>query len=62
MKLVFEIKTEPVTQASIIVAVVAFSSGVLALIAIYLQSFSVCVFCGIVLVVIVYLALRLAPC
>ncbi len=62
MKLVFEIKTEPVTQASNIVAVVAFSSGSLALIAIYLQSPSVCVFCAIVLAVIVYLALCLAPC
>ncbi len=50
MKLVFDIKTEPVTQAS-----------TLALIAIYLQSPPVCVFCVIMLVVIVYLALCLAP-
>ena len=60
MKIVFEIKTEPATQASIIVAVVAFSSGALASIAIYSQSSSVCVFCTIVLALIVYLALRLA--
>ena len=62
MKLVFEIKTEPVTQASIIIAVlVAFSSDALALIAAYSESPSVCVACAIILAVIVYLALRLAP-
>jgi hypothetical protein len=61
MKLVLEIKTEPVTQASIIVAVVAFSSGSLASIAIYSQSSSVCVCCAIALAIIVYSALRLAP-
>ena len=61
MKLVFEIKTEPVTQASIIIAVVAFSSGALASIAAYSDSPSVCVACAIVLAVIVYSALRLAP-
>jgi hypothetical protein len=61
MKLIFEIKTEPATQANIIVAVVAFSSGSLATIPIYLQSPLVCVFCVIVLAVIVYSALRLAP-
>jgi hypothetical protein len=38
MKFAFEIKTEPVTQASIILAVVAFLSGSLATIAIYAQS------------------------
>ena len=62
MKLVFEIKTEPVTQATIIVAVVAFSSGSLASIAIYSQSPLVSVFCAIVLVVIIYSTLHLAPC
>ena len=61
MKLVFEIKTEPVTQASIIIAVVAFSSGALASIAAYSDSPLVCVACAIVLAVIVYSALRLAP-
>jgi hypothetical protein len=62
MKFAFEIKTEPVTQATIIVAVVAFSSSSLALIVIYLQSPSVSAFYSVVLAVIVYLALRLAPC
>ncbi len=52
MKLVFKIKTKPVTQATIVVAVVAFSSGLLALIAIYSQSTLISVFCAIVLVVI----------
>jgi hypothetical protein len=61
MKFAFEIKTEPVVQASIIVAVVAFSSGSLASITIYLQSPLVCVFCAMFLVVIVYSALCLAP-
>jgi hypothetical protein len=61
MKLVFEIKTEPVTQASIIIAVVAFSSGSLATIAVYSESPSVCVSCAIVLALIVYAALRFAP-
>jgi hypothetical protein len=61
MKIVFEIETEPVTHATIIVAVVAFSSGSLALIAIYSQSPLVSVFCAIVLAVIVYSTLRLAP-
>jgi hypothetical protein len=62
VKLVFEIKTEPVTQASIIIAIVAISSGSLALIAIYLQSPLVSIVCLIVLAVIAYLALCLAPC
>jgi hypothetical protein len=61
MKLVLEIKTEPVTQASIIVAMVAFSSGSLASIAIYSQSSLVCVCCVIALAIKVYSALRLAP-
>ncbi len=61
MKLIFEIKTEPVTQATIIITVIAFSSGLLALIAMYSQSPLVSVFCTIVLAVIIYLALRLAP-
>ena len=61
MKLVFEIKTEPVTQASIIIAVVASSSASLATIAVYSESPSVCVFCAIFLALIVYAALRFAP-
>jgi hypothetical protein len=61
MKFAFEVKTEPVVQASIIVAVVAFSSGSMASSVIYSQSTSICIFCAIVLAVIVYSALRLAP-
>jgi hypothetical protein len=38
MKFAFEIKTKPVTQASIIVAAIAFSSGSLVLIAITLNA------------------------
>jgi hypothetical protein len=38
MKLVFEVKTEPVTKASIIIAVIASSSGSLAAIAVYSNS------------------------
>jgi hypothetical protein len=41
MKFAFEIKTEPVTQAAIIIGVIAFSSASLTLIAIYLGSPSV---------------------
>jgi hypothetical protein len=61
MKFAFEIKTEPVTQASIVVAVIAFSSGLLATIAIYAQSPPVSVICSVVLAFILYLALRFAP-
>jgi hypothetical protein len=61
MKFALKIKTEPVVQASIIIIIVAFSSGSLASIAIYSQSPLVCVFCAIVLVVIIYSAFRLAP-
>jgi hypothetical protein len=61
MKFAFEIKTEPVTQASIIVAVVAFSSGSLATIAIYAQSPPVSVICLVILAFILYLALRFSP-
>jgi hypothetical protein len=62
MKFAFEIKTKPVTQAIIIVAVVAFSPGSLALIAIYSQSPSVSAFCPVILAVVVYLALHFVPC
>ncbi len=61
MKFAFEIKTEPVTQAAIIVAVVAFSSGSLAVVAVYAQSPPVSAICSVVLTVIVYLALRFSP-
>ncbi len=62
MKFAFKIKTKLVTQATIILAVIAFSSGSLALIAIYLQSSSVSAVCTVVLALVVYLALHLAPC
>ena len=53
MKFAFKIKMEPVTQASIIVTIIAFSSGSLATIAIYARS--------VVLAFIVYLTLRFSP-
>ena len=56
MKFAFKIKTEPVTQAAIIVAVIAFSSGSLAMIEFYTRSLTISVTCTIALVVIVYLA------
>jgi hypothetical protein len=62
MKLVVKIKIEPVTQASIILAVVAFSSLLLALIAIYSNSPLGSVLCTAILEFIVYLALCLPPC
>ncbi len=61
MKLVFDIKTEPVTQATIIIGVVAFASGSLATIAIYVHSLIAGIICAVVLAIIIYLALRLAP-
>jgi hypothetical protein len=57
----FEIKTEPVTQATIMVAIVAFAFGSLALIAIYSQSPLVSAFCSVVLAVVVYSALCFVP-
>ncbi len=62
MTFAFKIKTKPVTQAAIIIRVVVFSSGSLATIAVYLGTPPTGIACAIVLVVIVYLALRLAPC
>jgi hypothetical protein len=61
MKLVFDIKTEPVTQATIIIGVIAFASGSLATIAIYVDSPIAGVICAVVVAIIVYLALCLAP-
>ena len=58
MKFAFEIKTELATQATIIVAVVAFSSGSLATITIYANSPTVSTFCAVVLAIVVYLELR----
>jgi hypothetical protein len=62
MKFIFKIETKPVTQASIIVTVVTISLGSLTLIAIYSQSSLVCISCAIVLAIIVYSVLCLAPC
>jgi hypothetical protein len=62
MKFAFEIKMVPVTQASIVVAVVAFSSDLLVTIAIYAQSPPVSIICLVILAFIVYLALHFAPC
>jgi hypothetical protein len=61
-KFAFKIKTEPVTQAAIIIGIVAFSSGSLATIAVYLGTPSTGIVCAVILAVVVYLALRLAPC
>ncbi len=61
MKFAFEIKTKPVTQAAIIVTVVAFSSGSLATVAVYAQSLPVTIICLVLLAIIVYLALRFSP-
>jgi hypothetical protein len=61
MKFAFEIKTEPVTQAAIIIAIVTFSSGSLAMVTIYTQSPPVSIICSVVLSIIVYLALRFSP-
>jgi hypothetical protein len=62
MKFAFEIKTKLVTQAVIIIGILAFALDSLLLIAIYLGSPSAGIVCTIVLAIIVYLALRLAPC
>jgi hypothetical protein len=61
MKFAFEIKTEPVTQAAIIIGIVTFALGSLASIAIYLESPLADIVCAIVLVIIIYLACCLAP-
>jgi hypothetical protein len=61
MKFFFEIKTKPVTQAAIIVAVNAFSSSSLAMIAVYAQSPTVSNTCAVALAIIVYLALHFLP-
>jgi hypothetical protein len=62
MKFAFKIKTEPVTQAAVIIGVIPFASGSLATIKIYVNSPLVGITCAFVLAVIVYLALHLAPC
>ena len=61
MKFAFKLKTEPVTQAAIIIAVIAFSSGSLATVAIYAQSPPVSIICLVVYAIVVYLALQFSP-
>ena len=51
MKFVLEVKTEPVTQAAIIVAIVTVASRSLASIAIYSQNTTVSIVCSIVLAI-----------
>jgi hypothetical protein len=60
MKFAFKIMTKPVTQAAIVISVIALSSGSLATIAIFLGTLAR-ILCAIVLAVIIYLALCLAP-
>jgi hypothetical protein len=62
MKFAFEIKTEPVMQAAIFFAIVAFSSGSLATIAIYTNNQTISTFCAVTLAVVIYLALCFLPC
>jgi hypothetical protein len=62
MKFAFKIITDPVTQAAVIIGVIAFASGSLATIAIYVDSPLFSITCAFVLAVIVYLALHLALC
>jgi hypothetical protein len=57
MKFAFKIKMEPVSQAAIIVAVVAFSFSSLAMVAIYTKNLTVSTFCAVALAIIIYLAL-----
>ena len=61
MQFAFKLKTEPVTQAAIIIAVIAFSSGSLATVAIYAQSPPVSIICLVVYAIVVYLALQFSP-
>jgi hypothetical protein len=61
MKFAFKIKTEPVTQAAIIIGIIAFALVSLASFAIYLGSPLAGIVSTIVLAIIVYLALHLAP-
>jgi hypothetical protein len=65
MKLVLEIKPEPVTQTTaIIIRVVVSAAGSLAKIAIYVDSppLTGIFWCAVLMAIIVYLALHLAPC
>ena len=60
MTFAVEIKTEP-TQAATIIAVVAFSSGSLAMTTIYANNSTVSTFCAVVLAIVIYLALHFSP-
>jgi hypothetical protein len=51
-----------VTQAAIIVAVIAYSSGSLATIANYATNLTVGTFCAVALAFVVYLSLLFLPC
>jgi hypothetical protein len=62
MKSAFEIKTEPVTQAAIIIALVAFAFGSLATITIYTNNATISTFCMVALTVVICLALLFLPC
>jgi hypothetical protein len=53
MKFAFKIKTEPMTQAAVIIGVIAFALGSLVTIAIYVDSPIVGISCAVALVVIV---------
>jgi hypothetical protein len=57
MKLDFEIKTEPTLCAAVAILIIAFCSGLLASIAIYLSDPLTGKFCASVLAIIVFLAL-----
>ena len=61
MKFAFEIKTKPVTQATIIIGIIAISSKLPVTIAIYLGSASVGIVYLIVLTITSYLVLHLIP-
>ncbi len=61
MKFALEIKTEPITQVTITISIIAFSPGGLATIAVYLCTSSTGIASAVVLKVIIYISLRFAP-
>jgi hypothetical protein len=54
-------QTEPMTQDTVIIGIIAFALGSLPTIVIYVDTPLAGISCDVALVVIVYLALRLAP-
>jgi hypothetical protein len=62
MKFAFKIKTEPVTQAAVIIGAITFALSSLMNNAIYIDTPLASISCAVGLAVIVYLSLRLAPC